>query len=297
LSHNLSQKPPAPPIETPIEDAAGIRRVNIQRIGRSAPERVLDKVPVEEPLSIGISHWFKDVEHTGNLAVTMRTPGSDRELVAGLLFTEGIIRQPSDLLELRALGAGPSNEILAVLSKDVDFEAWRTERLGLLNSSCGVCGKHSREALVPAAPLGGGDRLTVSTSLVESLPALLSERQRVFQATGGLHAAALCTADGEIEAVFEDIGRHNALDKLIGWAFLHNALPWQDRLVFLTSRGSFELVQKAAAASAPILATVGGPSSLAIETARDCQMTLIGFVRDSRFNIYSGDWRIHSEKR
>jgi len=297
LSHNLSPKPQAESIETRIEDAAGIRRVNIQRIGRSAPERVLDKVPVEEPLSISISHWFKDVEHTGNFAVTMRTPGNDRELVAGLLFAEGIVRQPSDLPELRALGAEPSNEILAVLSKGVDFEAWRTDRVGLLNSSCGVCGKRSREAIAQATPLGCRDRLTVSASLVESLPVLLSERQRGFQATGGLHAAALCTADGGIEAVFEDIGRHNALDKLIGWAFLHDTLPWQDRLVFLTSRGSFELVQKAAVAGAPILATVGGPSSLAIETARDCQMTLIGFVRDGRFNIYSGDWRIHSEER
>jgi FdhD protein len=280
-----------------MEEAAGIRRISIQRIGRSAPERVLDKVPVEEPLSISISHWFKEVEHTGNLAVTMRTPGSDRELVAGLLFAEGIIRQPSDLLELRALGTGPSNEILAVLSKGVDFEGWRTERIGLLSSSCGVCGKRSREAIAQAVPLGCRDRFTVSASMVESLPGLLSERQSGFQATGGLHAAALCTADGVIEAVFEDIGRHNALDKLIGWAFLHDTLPWHDRLVFLTSRGSFELVQKAAAAGAPIVATVGGPSSLAIEAARDCQMTLIGFVRDARFNLYSGDWRIHSEKR
>ncbi|HEY3455389.1 MAG TPA: formate dehydrogenase accessory sulfurtransferase FdhD [Bryobacteraceae bacterium] len=280
-----------------MEETVGVRRVNIQRIGRSAPERVLDQVPVEEPLSISISHWFKDVEQTGSFSVTMRTPGNDRELVAGLLFAEGIVRQPSDLLELRMLGAGPPNEILAALSKEVDFETWRAERIGLLNSSCGVCGKRNREAIAQAAPIECRDRLTISASLVESLPALLSERQRGFQATGGLHAAALCTANGDIEAVFEDIGRHNALDKLIGWAFLHDALPWQDRLVFLTSRGSFELVQKAAAAGAPILATVGGPSSLAIETARDCQMTLIGFVRDARFNIYSGDWRIHSEKR
>src|SRR5690349_17258178 len=148
-----------------MEDVAGVRRVNIQRIGRSTPERMLDRVPVEEPLLINISHWFKDVEHTGNLAVTMRTPGNDRELVAGLLFAEGIIRRPSDLLELRALGAGPSNEILAFLSKDVDFDAWRTERLGLLTSSCGVCGKRSREAIAPAAPLGGCDCLIVSAAL------------------------------------------------------------------------------------------------------------------------------------
>ncbi len=277
-----------------MEETVAVRRVNVRRIGRSAPERVLDDVPVEEPLSIRVAHWFKDVMQAGNFAVTMRTPGNDRELVAGLLFAEGIVQQARDLLELRALGGEPSNEMLAVLAKEVDFESWRAARSSLLTSSCGVCGKRNREAIAQARPLSGHDRFVVNASLVETLPALLSEWQLGFQATGGLHAAALATADGAIDAVFEDIGRHNALDKLIGWALLNGALPWHDRIVFLTSRGSFELVQKAAAAGAPVLATVGGPSSLAIETARDCQMTLIGFVRDARFNIYSGDWRIHS---
>jgi FdhD protein len=271
-----------------------VRRVSVKRILRSGPERVLDEVPVEEPLSIRVSHWFKDVQVTENLSVTMRTPGNDRELAAGFLFAEGIVQHPQDLLELRPLGGEPSNEILAVLAKDVDFEDWRAARSGLVTSSCGVCGKRSREAIVQAAPLSGQDQFSVSASLMELLPGLLGERQRGFRATGGLHAAALATADGVIEAVFEDIGRHNALDKLVGQALLNGTLPWRDRVVFLTSRGSFELVQKAAAAGAPILATVGGPSSLAVETARDCQMTLLGFVRDARFNVYSGDWRIHS---
>jgi len=277
-----------------MEETVAVRRMNVKRIGRSAPERVLDDVPVEEPLSIRVAYWFKDMMHTENFAVTMRTPGHDRELAAGLLFAEGIVQQARDLLELRVLGGAPSNEILAVLAKEVDFESWRAARSSLLTSSCGVCGKRSREAIAQAHPLSGYDRFVVNASLVETLPALLSEWQLGFQATGGLHAAALATADGAIEAVFEDIGRHNALDKLIGWALLNGALPWYDRIVFLTSRGSFELVQKVAAAGAPVLATVGGPSSLAVETARDCQMTLIGFVRDARFNIYSGDWRIHS---
>jgi FdhD protein len=275
-----------------------IRRVSVKRILRSGPERVFDEVPVEEPLSIRVSHWFKDVQLTENLSVTMRTPGNDHELAAGFLFAEGIVQQARDLLELRPLGAGlsngSSNEILAVLAKDVDLETWRAARSSLLTSSCGVCGKRSREAIVRPAPPIGQDHFCISSALMETLPSLLGERQRGFIATGGLHAAALATADGVIEAVFEDIGRHNALDKLIGWALLNGALPWRDRVVFLTSRGSFELVQKAAAAGAPVLATVGGPSSLAIETARDCQMTLIGFVRDARFNVYSGDWRIHS---
>lgn len=271
-----------------------IRRVSVKRIRPSGPERVQDEVPVEEPLSIRVAHWFKDVERTENFSITMRTPGDDRELVAGLLFAEGIIEHPQDLLELRTLGGEPSNEILAVLSKGVDFEVWRAARSGLLTSSCGICGKRSREAITQAAPLSRRDGFEVNASLMEILPGLLSDRQRGFRATGGLHAAALATADGVIEAVFEDIGRHNALDKLIGAALLNGTLPWHDRIVFLTSRGSFELVQKAAAAGAPVLATVGGPSSLAVETARDCQMTLLGFVRDARFNIYSGDWRIHS---
>jgi FdhD protein len=271
-----------------------VRRVSVKRVCRSGAERVLDEVPVEEPLAIRVAYWFKDVQHTENLSVTMRTPGHDRELVAGFLFAEGIVQHPRDLLELRALGGEPSNEIVAVLSKDVDFEIWRAARGTLLTSSCGVCGKRSREAIAQALPLTRDDRFQLTAALMETLPALLAERQRGFRATGGLHAAALATADGIVEEVFEDIGRHNALDKLIGWALRSGTLPWHDRIVFLTSRGSFELVQKAAAAGAPVLATVGGPSSLAIETARDCQMTLIGFVRDARFNVYSGDWRIHS---
>ncbi len=270
-----------------------VRRVSVKRVLRSGPERVWDEVPVEEPLSIRIAHWFKDVQRTESLSVTMRTPGNDRELAAGFLFAEGIVHHSRDLLELRPLGAGPSNEILAVLAKEIDFETWRAARSGLLTSSCGVCGKRSREAIATAPP-SEQDHFCVNASLMEMLPGLVGESQRGFIATGGLHAAALATADGVIEAVFEDIGRHNALDKLIGWAFLNGTLPWRNRVVFLTSRGSFELVQKAAAAGAPILATVGGPSSLAVETARDCQMTLIGFVRDARFNVYSGDWRIHS---
>lgn len=271
-----------------------VRRVSVKRIRRSGPERLLDEVPVEEPLSIRVSHWFKDVQAAESLSVTMRTPGHDRELVAGFLFAEGIVQYARDLVELRALGGEPSNEILAVLAKGVDFESWRAARAGLLTSSCGVCGKRTREAITQPFPSSANDGFRVSAALMDTLPALLAERQRGFRATGGLHAAALTTPGGAIEAVFEDIGRHNALDKLIGCAFLNGTLPWRDRIVFLTSRGSFELVQKAAAAGAPVLATVGGPSSLAIDTARDCQMTLIGFLREARFNIYSADWRIHS---
>src|SRR4051795_53236 len=150
-----------------------IRRVSVRRIRRSGTERILDEVPVEEPLSIRIAHWFKDVQLTEGLSVTMRTPGHDRELAAGFLFAEGIVQHSRDILELRPLGGEPSNEILAVLAKDVDLEIWRTVRSGFVNSSCGVCGKRSREAITQAAPLSGPDHFCVSASVVEMLPALL----------------------------------------------------------------------------------------------------------------------------
>jgi FdhD protein len=275
-------------------DSSLIRRFSIKRIAHSVDERVTDTVAVEEPLSIRISYWFKQAQLTENLALTMRTPGHDGELVAGLLHSEGVIHTAADLTELRTLGAEPSNEILAALAPSVDFEAWRLSRNGFVSSSCGVCGKRSREAMSQEVPPLASDSLKISASLIETLPALLREQQRGFAETGGLHAAALVSASGLIEAVFEDIGRHNALDKLIGWSLLNNRTPLTDRLLFLSSRSSFELIQKAATAGAPFLATVGGPSSLAIETARDLNMTLIGFVRDARFNIYSGEWRVNS---
>jgi FdhD protein len=223
----------------------------------------------------------------------MRTPGHDRALVAGLLLSEGVIRGSEDLSALRPLGSEPSNEILAELSRGVDFEAWRVARNGFVSSSCGVCGKRSREALPPAPVSVGEDNLRIDAAFIEKLPNLLIEKQQGFAQTGGLHAAALVTREGVVEAVFEDIGRHNALDKLLGWSVLNNGIPLRDHILFLSSRSSFELIQKAAMAGAPLLATVGGPSSLAIETARAQGITLVGFVREARFNVYSGDWRIN----
>jgi FdhD protein len=183
--------------------------------------------------------------------------------------------------------------MLAELSKGVDFDAWRLARNGLVSSSCGVCGKRSREALASEPSFVSDESLPIDASLIEKLPALLREHQRGFTQTGGLHAAALITSEGVVEAVFEDIGRHNALDKVLGWSVLNNRIPLRGRILFLSSRSSFELIQKAAMAGAPLLATVGGPSSLAIETAREWGITLIGFVRDARFNVYSGDGRLN----
>jgi FdhD protein len=272
----------------------GLRAFSIRRVTNAGTERITDQIAAEEPLAIVVKHWQKDAAVTTNLAVTMRTPGHENELAAGLLLSEGVIRGLEDVVEVRALGSQPSNEVLVELARGVDFEAWRLARNGFVSSSCGVCGKRSREAMQQDLPKVQEDEFRVAARVIHALPAALRARQPAFEETGGLHAAALVRASGEIEAVFEDIGRHNALDKLMGWAFLNGRTPLRERFVFMSSRGSFELVQKAAMAGAPMLATVGGPSSLAIETARELQMTLVGFVREERFNVYSGEWRIDS---
>lgn len=272
-----------------------VRRFRVKRVGSVLSEagEALDSVAAEEPLAIRISHWFKDVQRHEALAVTMRTPGHDAELAAGLLLAEGVVHGLSDIYAIHPIGSVPSNEISVELAKNVDFEGWRTARHGFISSSCGVCGKRSREAIPTASPILN-DSFQVAGSAIERLPELLRRHQEGFGQTGGLHAAALVTAEGAVEAVFEDIGRHNALDKVVGWALLNRRIPLHDRMLFLSSRSSFELIQKATMAGAPLLATVGGPSSLAVETAREQGLTLIGFVRDGRFNIYSGDWRINS---
>jgi FdhD protein len=270
-----------------------VRRFDVRRIQNSRSERILDTVAAEEPLEIWVTYWLKASRKTTSIAVTMRTPGHDRELAAGFLSSEGIIRSKQELLEIRTLGLEPSNEILVELSRDADVEVSRLARHGFVSSSCGVCGKRSREMIAQEAPARSGDDFCIDASLIEKLPALLQQGQRGFAQTGGLHAAACITAEGHIAATFEDIGRHNALDKLTGWGLLNDRIPLRDCILFLSSRSSFELIQKTAMAGAPILATVGGPSSLAIETARDHGITLIGFVREGRFNVYSGEWRIH----
>jgi FdhD protein len=271
-----------------------VRRFSVKRVDAANSQRILDHVANEEPLEMRISYWFKDARISESLAVTMRTPGHDRELAAGFLLSEGVIRTRADIFELRSLGADPSNEIVAELSKNVDFEAWRLTRSGFVNSSCGICGKRTREAIAAQLPPPTSGNLTVHRSLITRLPELLRARQEGFAKTGGLHAAALVNDAGAVEAVFEDIGRHNALDKLIGHCVLNDRIPLENYLLFLSSRSSFELVQKSIMAGAPILATVGGPSSLAIEAAREHSLTLIGFIRDGHFNIYSGEWRIDS---
>lgn len=271
-----------------------VRQFQIKRVERGCAAQLADTVAAEEPLQLHLKYWFKGASKTTALAMTMRTPGHDRQFAAGYLLTEGIIEKREDIEAVRAIGTEPSDEILVELAPEVDVDTWMLARNGLLNAGCGICGKRSIEALATQTRPLLDAGLTITPQLVESLPDLLRSHQDGFGQSGGLHAAALINARGEIEAAFEDIGRHNALDKLIGDALLSGQVPLSDRILFLSSRSSFELVQKAMMAGCPVLATVGGPSSLAIESARTYGLTLLGFVRGDRFNIYSGEWRLHS---
>ena len=240
-----------------------------------------DLLAVEEPLQIRVAER--------DLAITMRTPGNDVELAAGFLFTEGFVQQREDIVDIRC----QRNLALVTTATDLEMDLNGTERNFYMTSSCGICGKASIHALENAGctvlPRGVP---TVAASLIRSLPAKLREAQAVFDRTGGLHAAGLFSARGDLILLREDVGRHNAVDKLIGRALLDGRLPMHDYLLMVSGRTSFELVQKAVMAGFPLLAAVGAPSSLAVKTALRFGMTLIGFLRDDRFNAYSDVGRI-----
>lgn len=263
----------------------------------------IDRLAVEEPLEIRLG--FPDGSHRA-VSITMRTPGEDAELAAGFLFTEGLIKRREQIREIRHCGlkigkargaldraaALNSNTIRVDLADGVQIDLKGLERNFYTTSSCGVCGKSSIEALSTGVERLSHSNLRVTRDVLYSLPAKLRGVQEVFEQTGGLHASALFYADGELDLVREDVGRHNALDKLIGSQFLDAAIPLTDRILLVSGRASFELVQKALMAGIPVLAAVGAPSSLAVELAAEYGMTLIGFVRDGRFNIYSGGDRV-----
>jgi FdhD protein len=261
---------------------------------------------VEEPLEIRIG-WVHDgkPEHRA-VSITMRTPGNDAELAAGFLFTEGIIRDPTQIKQIRHCGlkigkkrsvldraaALNSNTIRVDLNDGVDIDFKRLERHFYTTSSCGVCGKSSIDALATGVGPLAAERISVGRELIHQLPEKLRASQDVFDQTGGLHASAVFNTKGELEITREDVGRHNALDKVIGAKFMVGELPLSDKILLVSGRASFELVQKALMASIPILAAVGAPSSLAVDLAKELGMTLVGFVRDRRFNIYTGESRI-----
>jgi FdhD protein len=248
-------------------------RVEVVRLPGERRER--DSVAVEEPLEIRVNG--------APVAVTMRTPGHDEELALGFLLSEGI--EPRH--------AAPPEDLAAnTIEVEADaFDPAGLERHFYTSSSCGVCGKGALEAVAVEAREVASE-LRAEAALLAELPEKLRDRQAAFAETGGLHATGLFDGTGELLCLREDVGRHNAMDKVIGWAFGERRLPLADSILCVSGRLSFELVQKAAVAGCPIVVAVGAPSSLAVDLARDRRVTLCGFVRDGRVNVYSGEWRV-----
>lgn len=242
-----------------------------------------DAVAIEEPLEIRVCGRA--------VSVTMRTPGHDEALALGFLLTEGIIKSHADVVEATIRG-GRSNTVDITLTDEAALGLPKLARSFYVASSCGICGKTSADAVRTAHGVDLDDDMTLEAALVVDLPRRLREHQDVFDTTGGLHAAGLFDAVGGAICVREDVGRHNAVDKIVGHAFLAKQLPLRGHVLVVSGRASFELVQKAAMANIPVLVAVGAPSSLAIDLAEDVNMTLIGFVRGNRFNVYAGEERV-----
>ena len=253
-----------------------------------------DAVAVEEPLELRVDGR--------TLAVTMRTPGSDMELAAGFLLSEGVITKAEDVSAMRyCAGTGPDgmqtyNLLDIVLGDGIAPPDASVERNFLTNSSCGLCGAAGIEAVRRRSSFDvSADPLEVTPELISSLPKTLRGAQAAFERTGGLHAAGLFDAAGTLLCAREDVGRHNAVDKVLGWALQAGEVPARGRLLMVSSRASFELAQKAFMAGVPLLAAVSAPSSLAAEFAAEVGMTLLGFVRGESMNVYAGDSRVCSE--
>jgi FdhD protein len=250
-----------------------------------------DRLATEEPLEIRAAGPGQEPI---SVAVTMRTPGDDWELAAGFLFTEGLVSSREEITELRYCGLNvPEEQRFNIVTVHLrrPFDPGVLQRNFFATSSCGVCGKASIDQLeVRSAPLPAGP--VVSGAVIAKLPDALRAGQRVFDETGGLHAAGLFATDGTLVLSREDVGRHNAMDKLAGHLLLEDALPGHDRIALLSGRASFELVQKAAVAGIPILCAVSAPSTLAVDTATRLGMTLVGFLRDGRFNVYASPERL-----
>lgn len=278
------------------ESGAPSKRIAVRRFHRSAEFSVRETVAAEEPLEIRIEFGSRGERVNRAISVTMRTPGHDRELAVGFLYTEGVIRDAADIDDDALSGeeGAAGNSVCVRLAEDVEVNAGSLSRNFYTTSSCGVCGKASLLALRSVCPPRARNAFEIDAHTLFLLPELLRARQAVFDQTGGLHAAALFTADGVLESVREDVGRHNALDKLIGAALLEDRVPLRDRVLMLSGRASFELLQKALMAGIPMVAAVGAPSSLAVQVAREFDITLIGFLRGDHFNVYNGAERIRA---
>ena len=258
------------------------RSVSVEAVTQAGSERRPDFVATEEPLEIRIDGR--------PIAITMRTPGNDLELVAGFLFTEGVIDGPDDVQAMAHVD-DPSdpqgNTVDTVLAAGVPAaRRGMADRAMYASSSCGVCGKASIDKLLVGAP-PLTTLLHPTPEVLLGLPARLRDSQKVFDQTGGLHAAALFSDTGEFEVLREDIGRHNAVDKVIGWRLRNDQVPVDNRILLVSGRAGFEIVQKALVARIPVVAAVGAPSSMAVQLAEESGITLVGFLRDGRYNCYA----------
>ena len=269
-----------------------VEHISIQRISDGILTAMNDQVAVEEPLEIQLDYSTSTGFMQKNIAVTMRTPGNDEELAAGFLFSEGVIQNNGSIKGIRSFSAD-ENRVLISLRENVKPILQNVERNFYSTSSCGICGKASIDAIrLTSVFKEENNSLSVNATVLHGLQDTLRKQQLIFESTGGIHASALFTLDGNFMMLREDVGRHNALDKIIGAALLNDQLPLNNCILLLSGRASFELLQKASMAGIKIVVAVGAPSSLAVEMAKETGITLIGFLRNDRFNIYAGNERI-----
>ncbi len=264
--------------------------VEIRRLDGEGSSTAADAIAVEEPLEIRVGGR--------SVAVTMRTPGHDAELATGFLLTEGVVRSEADIVEVAHCESGQArqtgNVINVFLAAGVEVDFQRLTRHVFASSSCGLCGKAAIDAVIQTHPPVSSS-LRISAAILESLPEKLRASQKAFDATGGLHAAALFDATGSMLVAREDVGRHNAVDKVIGWALQQGLTPLNALVLLVSGRVSYEIVQKALAAGLPLICAVSAPTSLAVELARESGLTLVGFLRGRTMNLYSGVWRVTGE--
>ena len=266
------------------------RTVDILTVTEGGVDARTDCLSVEEPLEIKLRWTDGGAVRETVAALSMRTPGHDEELAAGFLWGEGIVSRPD---QIAAVHVTDENKVCVTLAPGIPVNLGTLERHFYTTSSCGVCGKTSLQALEAMhGPAPAKGRPVVDSHVIHALPDTLRAAQETFNRTGGLHAAALFDSVGHLLCLREDVGRHNALDKVVGAQVLGNTLPLSECILLVSGRASFELMQKTLAAGIPLLAAVGAPSSLAVDLAREYDITLLGFVRGSRFNIYSSPWRI-----
>lgn len=291
-------------------DSATVK-ASVERFDGGKAQAATDILAVEEPLEIQLAYGRVDARRVKPISVTMRTPGHDCELAVGFLISEGVIRDPADIIHVsQVAGRAPSKEtvrresttilpyqperniVRVELADEVAVNVASLERNFFTTSSCGICGKASLLALSSVCPPRTTNQFRVPAEVLYWLPSRLRNSQNVFERTGGLHAAGLFDASGQLIASREDVGRHNAVDKVLGEEFLADRIPLRDRLLMLSGRASFELLQKAIMAGVPMVASVGAPSSLAVQVAREFDITLVGFLRVEHFNVYHGANRI-----